>query len=536
MLLPIKLLTWSSLLLENLALFTIWPLRSRQATVVAMVLFHVGIDITMNMHIFELVSILGWLFFLARPMGSASSSSHDANDEGDSLVKEEPNVVILLDDKASMKGRSRIAPSVVCRSSRLRRVFLTNPFIAFFLLSAWAHSNPGGMWESALPADHPILPVVRGYNSLAKWVRKGTGSLMSSLGCWQHQWLIFCGGGNSPGYKWYAYIEYAVADRYQSDEENDPSRLLQGTTPNAAHESEPSEAVPSVPTVIKSMTWSSPDWFSMPWWQLKRHQRTMLFFENVASSTRNRSAKVLAAQRGLCRGLFRQYSHGAGSIIPGEIIEGQDDFEYAVSSGTMVEISSIALQVVESRGPKYPPYDLGPWDVPAIRKDLVRQTIRNLYYYTTKPDKGGHEEQCRQLARKGGCDDEESARFLWETCLESCSRVGSFNLALSVHPGTRIHNALPGKRRQYYTVLEKQEGGLFLIQNEQDRSKQQVDLFDVDFEIIEEVSNRPVRSTIIHETNFEENVKVRGHGNTEGDEKVSREANISSGEKDFPDL
>jgi ShK domain-like len=61
---PLKLMTWSSLFLECTGFILVWFRPLRVAVVASMILLHVGIDMTMNMHIFEWVSIIGWLMFL----------------------------------------------------------------------------------------------------------------------------------------------------------------------------------------------------------------------------------------------------------------------------------------------------------------------------------------------------------------------------------------------------------------------------------------------------------------------------------------
>lgn len=61
---PLKLMTWSALFIEVSSWSLVWVPQLRIPIVVSMILLHVGIEITMNMHCFEWLAITGWLFFL----------------------------------------------------------------------------------------------------------------------------------------------------------------------------------------------------------------------------------------------------------------------------------------------------------------------------------------------------------------------------------------------------------------------------------------------------------------------------------------
>jgi len=64
---PIKLLTWSTLALECICMFTIWPKATRKFTFFSIVGLHLGIELTMIMHIFQYISVLGWCSFFVQP-------------------------------------------------------------------------------------------------------------------------------------------------------------------------------------------------------------------------------------------------------------------------------------------------------------------------------------------------------------------------------------------------------------------------------------------------------------------------------------
>jgi hypothetical protein len=76
-LIAVNLQTWMSLLIENLCYITIWPQRTRKATFFALFLLHVGIELGLQMHIFEYLSMLGWLSFFAYPNDGISNNAKD---------------------------------------------------------------------------------------------------------------------------------------------------------------------------------------------------------------------------------------------------------------------------------------------------------------------------------------------------------------------------------------------------------------------------------------------------------------------------
>jgi hypothetical protein len=73
---PLKLATWSSLLLECSCIFLVWSSNRtiKYFTVFSMISLHIGIDLTMNMHVFEWLSIIGWCMFFIEPSISYKDS------------------------------------------------------------------------------------------------------------------------------------------------------------------------------------------------------------------------------------------------------------------------------------------------------------------------------------------------------------------------------------------------------------------------------------------------------------------------------
>lgn len=60
---PMKLMTWGALFIECTTPFLIWFPKFRLLAFSLVVALHLGIEITMTMHIFEYLTVLGWCFF-----------------------------------------------------------------------------------------------------------------------------------------------------------------------------------------------------------------------------------------------------------------------------------------------------------------------------------------------------------------------------------------------------------------------------------------------------------------------------------------
>lgn len=73
-LISIKLQTWLFLLIENICFITIWPLKTRKITFAAVVLLHIGIELALVMHVFEYLSVLGWVCFFVYPNDGKSTT------------------------------------------------------------------------------------------------------------------------------------------------------------------------------------------------------------------------------------------------------------------------------------------------------------------------------------------------------------------------------------------------------------------------------------------------------------------------------
>ena len=72
---PLMVMTYFSLALECTCFLTVWPQATRLPTLLAILALHIGIELAMNMHCFEWLVILGWLFFFVEPSAEATANA-----------------------------------------------------------------------------------------------------------------------------------------------------------------------------------------------------------------------------------------------------------------------------------------------------------------------------------------------------------------------------------------------------------------------------------------------------------------------------
>ena len=68
--LPLRLMTWGTLLFEATVPVTVWFSRTRMTTLVLLAVFHLGMDLSMNLNLFHWIMLVGWASFLAQPLPS----------------------------------------------------------------------------------------------------------------------------------------------------------------------------------------------------------------------------------------------------------------------------------------------------------------------------------------------------------------------------------------------------------------------------------------------------------------------------------
>lgn len=161
---PLKLLNWASLLIEVSSWSLVWVPRLRKAVVINMVLFHLGIELTMNMHCFEWLAILGWLAFLLQP------------------------------DHA------------VARKPRSAGSYIADLVTIFFILNATIiHSSVVLDVASAFPS---ATPYVEGLYERRNVALHSLAKVTNPIGAYQEEYTMYDGGWGWVSYDFAAEIEH----------------------------------------------------------------------------------------------------------------------------------------------------------------------------------------------------------------------------------------------------------------------------------------------------------------------------------------
>lgn len=245
----LKFLSYSSLLVECLAFILVWPLPTRIPSLIAVVLLHVGIDFSMNMNIFEWLSILGWMPFLAQPIKLRDcvppTPSHGVVND-DSHVVDKPL-------KASRKTTKR----------KKLHYMLANLFITLFLVVYASETFPYDILLRVTPA--PLEPFVVVLGEGMGIVQDVANPWLHRLGIHQQSWNMFAG-----------ICDYNMYERFQAH-----VRFQDGT----------------------KATWWSPDWASMSWLERKRNRRRQLYYNNLESYVEEDTR----GQKHLCELIAKRY-------------------------------------------------------------------------------------------------------------------------------------------------------------------------------------------------------------------------------------
>jgi hypothetical protein len=241
--LPLKLACWGSLFIECVSIVTIWPLATRMPTLVAIILLHVGIDLSMNMNIFEWLSILGWMVFLVRPDKSRSDSAVEGSNADDK--QDEDELVVKSTSLTTKRCNRRII----------------NMFIVAFIFIYGCETFPFYHVKRLTP--DALKPAITFVQKGKEQVLEITEPWLHRLGIHQATWSMF----SKPVRKSERYEAYITF--------TDGSKTK----------------------------WWSPDWKSMSWLELKRNRRRQLYFNNLMEFKHEDDV----GQKHFCEWLSNQY-------------------------------------------------------------------------------------------------------------------------------------------------------------------------------------------------------------------------------------
>lgn len=312
---PLMLMTYGSLFIECTCILFIWPKATRRLTLWSILALHLGIELSMNMHCFEWLSLLGWVFFLIEPM----------NESGQGALVSTKN-----SSASDVQGRP------------LSR-WMTTGFVGVIMFLFFAPTVPLNEMTTVAPDSVKPLLQTLAYHRDYQILPNVVDPYLAPLGISQTIWNMYC-----------------VA----------PDETLQFEA--TVHLNNNTLA-----------TWKSPDWSQNTWYEKKRMQRPMTYYEYMAS---------------------------------GAIWSAQDAFVHAIAQqyGGAETVSSVSL-VLHVKGPPPQPNHLGFWD--RARQPLSEQKTYLFYTLNVCDDLL---DECNEWVDQGGCDDLSFQYEMITHCRKSC--------------------------------------------------------------------------------------------------------------------
>eukprot|EP00532_Pseudo-nitzschia_australis_P005480 CAMPEP_0168168258 /NCGR_PEP_ID=MMETSP0139_2-20121125/2991_1 /TAXON_ID=44445 /ORGANISM="Pseudo-nitzschia australis, Strain 10249 10 AB" /LENGTH=449 /DNA_ID=CAMNT_0008085563 /DNA_START=592 /DNA_END=1945 /DNA_ORIENTATION=- len=240
---PLKLLCWSSLFLESVCYITVWVPALRKLSVVLMIFLHIGIDLSMQMHMFEWLSCLGWCIFLIQP--ESATTGVDADTDGNDHIGTDSEKGTETDQPTVKETEASPEPDYNTKMPSGVTFFkkaLSNIFIVSFIILITIDTGPYDSFKEFLPK-----PLRRPWIRFMKKREHVSDHLEHIVGRF----------GLSQDGEWSMYTNVdAVITSYRID------ALLQNWTQGIN-------------------VWRTPDWSAMPIWKRKLYSRRICYYSSV---------------------------------------------------------------------------------------------------------------------------------------------------------------------------------------------------------------------------------------------------------------
>lgn len=243
--LPLKLMTWGAILTELICWITVWIPSLRTATVIHMIIFHIGIDVTMSMHCFEWLAILGWIVHLLQP---------DVKNDSPSQQKH----TLQANDKKHASQERTIMSSLSLSFTRM----LVNAFIAAILTAFAIDTLP--LWHIKEQAPVALKPKIQALDTNLNKMMEDyhISTILNLAGLEQGPWTLFDGDPIVTNVSYEAVITFEDGTRD---------------------------------------VWKTRNWYEVGNFERKRYTRPLNYYESLHNSSR-------AVWSSLCLYLSRQHS------------------------------------------------------------------------------------------------------------------------------------------------------------------------------------------------------------------------------------
>eukprot|EP00977_Amphora_coffeiformis_P005316 scaffold1139_cov174-Amphora_coffeaeformis.AAC.1 len=230
---PLKVMTWIAIAIEAGCVYTIWIPGLRTRTLVLIFLLHIGIDITMNMHCFEWLTLVGWCVFLVKPTQTMMTTTTSTVTSTSTSIQTALSV--------SVTTTTTTTTITTTRSGLFRKVFDTVVLLALVAIFTIDTIPIGDISKMSPTIVRPYTEaLVRLRHQLAStWFMRKLGEYgISTMGPWD------------------MFSEPADENRHWKA---------------IVHKYDDSVVV-----------WKMPDWRDLTSWQLKRHMRLISYYDTLS--------------------------------------------------------------------------------------------------------------------------------------------------------------------------------------------------------------------------------------------------------------
>jgi uncharacterized membrane protein YphA (DoxX/SURF4 family) len=205
----VKLQTWIALVIEIGCIVTIWIPSLRWYTFLAVVALHIGIELALIMHVFEYLSVIGWISFFVYP----NDTMQKHTEESDTAVTKDDTLAVQQssDDKESSKNKISSKSDKGGLTNRIlalhnRKVVLESILVGVLLYFFTIDAVPRGVIMKVLPRG-----VGRTVQTLF-FPSKATRTMNLEWGEWAGihtgPWTVYAGTPPHSDYSLTAVIQY----------------------------------------------------------------------------------------------------------------------------------------------------------------------------------------------------------------------------------------------------------------------------------------------------------------------------------------
>jgi hypothetical protein len=349
-----------------------------------MIALHIGIELTMNMHVFEILSIVGWcMFFIVPDLSYTKYIGDDGTNAGVPTTNTNIGsnifsrffgyivqhiwvlnlllfsaVIILIMDTFPLYELHDILQDVVMVPLAAIQSAATSPLTVSLLQVG---SSTTILLQTALLQLYDLRRDVFYTQFMAPY--------FYHLGIYQEVWNLYSGAPDTNCIYTTSITTYTTLRRNNSTMDNDSNYSTRN-----------------------SYTYASPDWGEMTWYEKKRYQRPMTMQEKLVPY--------------MCRDCYVQY-HANNLMQQAAVnLHQQNDTESKTMTATNIHLASATL-TMQCENPPYPPvlddwFNWTGWFYANAKQDVLVQHDP-VFLYTINICEDLNVDLCQQWYNEGLC-------------------------------------------------------------------------------------------------------------------------------------